>query len=405
MKRFALIFLTVLLTAVGLPSNSYANNSSKALIWGVSPVLQTFEFGKSGFLHRDLSKKVKWYLWDLENHYYLSLRKPFSIRVAQEIKILDKDSKCTSVPIKVRRHLSLSEAADTSNITSIQFFQSDIGFNKGITPQQVMARPIIFTIGPLDWRANSQEEQDFSIPVCEESIGKPLSGLIGNEITLNYRYSYSTNADESFINIDPKCDEIKDNKCFFNSGIVRIFGIKFSESNASLETLKSLYQETIDREKNYLQSKPCEIPFLYYDQQSNSNILRKDNKVLCNSSLRNLEFLNSEITTLTNAILSAELKAKQEADAKAAAELKAKQEAEAAAEKLIADAKAEAERILAKAAAEKLIADAKAEAERILAAAKAAATAKTTITCTKGKLIKKVTAVKPKCPAGYKVKR
>ena len=189
-KRFALIFLTVLLTAVGLPSNSYANNSSKALIWGVSPVLQTFEFGKSGFLHRDLSKKVKWYLWDLENHYYLSLRKPFSIRVAQEIKILDKDSKCTSVPIKVRRHLSLSEAADTSNITSIQFFQSDIGFNKGITPQQVMARPIIFTIGPLDWRANSQEEQDFSIPVCEESIGKPLSGLIGNEITLNYRYSY-----------------------------------------------------------------------------------------------------------------------------------------------------------------------------------------------------------------------
>jgi len=29
----------------------------------------------------------------------------------------------------------------------------------------------------------------------------------------------------------------------------------------------------------------------------------------------------------------------------------------------------------------------------------------TTITCTKGKLIKKVTAVKPKCPVGYKVKK
>jgi hypothetical protein len=36
---------------------------------------------------------------------------------------------------------------------------------------------------------------------------------------------------------------------------------------------------------------------------------------------------------------------------------------------------------------------------------KAAATKKTTITCTKGKLTKKVTAVKPKCPAGYKVKK
>jgi hypothetical protein len=39
------------------------------------------------------------------------------------------------------------------------------------------------------------------------------------------------------------------------------------------------------------------------------------------------------------------------------------------------------------------------------AAAKAAAAKKTTITCVKGKLTKKVTAVKPKCPAGYKVKK
>ncbi len=36
--------------------------------------------------------------------------------------------------------------------------------------------------------------------------------------------------------------------------------------------------------------------------------------------------------------------------------------------------------------------------------AKAAATKKTTITCVKGKLSKKVTSVKPKCPAGYKRK-
>ena len=379
MKRLAPLILTVILIAVGLPSKSYADNSSLALVWGPSPILSTFEFGKNGFNHLDLRKKVKWYNWDLENNYYLSLRKPFSIRIAQEIKILDKDSKCTSVPIKVRRHLSLSQAADSLNSTSIQFFASDIGFNKGISTQQVISRPIIFTIGPSDWKANSLEEQDFSVPVCEDSLGRAVSGLIGSEITLNFRYTYSTNADESYINIDPKCDEIKENKCIFNSGIVRIFRIKFSESNASLETLKSLYQETIDREKNYLQSKPCEIPYLYYEQQSNSNVLRKDNKVLCDSSLRNLEFLNSEITGLTNAILSAELKAKQEAEVKTAAELKAKQEAEA------------------KAAAEL---KAKQEAE-----AKAAALKKTTINCVKGKLIKKVTSVKPKCPSGYKLKK
>ena len=62
---------------------------------------------------------------------------------------------------------------------------------------------------------------------------------------------------------------------------------------------------------------------------------------------------------------AAELKAKQEAEAKAAAELKAKQDADV----------------------------------------RAAATKKTTITCTKSKLIKKVTAIKPKCPSGYKVKK
>ena len=66
----------------------------------------------------------------------------------------------------------------------------------------------------------------------------------------------------------------------------------------------------------------------------------------------------------TEARAAAELKAKQDAEAKAAAELKAKQEA----------------------------------------AAKAPVAKKTTIICVKGKLTKKVTAVKPKCPTGYKKK-
>lgn len=91
--------------------------------------------------------------------------------------------------------------------------------------------------------------------------------------------------------------------------------------------------------------------------------------------------------------LAAELKAKQEAEAKAAAELLAKQEAEAKAAAEL-QAKQDAE---AKAAAEL---KAKQEAE-----AKAAALKKKTITCAKGKLTKKVTAVKPKCPSGYKLKK
>jgi hypothetical protein len=93
----------------------------------------------------------------------------------------------------------------------------------------------------------------------------------------------------------------------------------------------------------------------------------------------------------TEAKAAAELKAKQEAEVKAAAEIKAKQDSEA-------KAKQEAE---AKAAAEL---KAKQEAVAKAAAGKASSLKKTTIICIKGKLIKKVSAVKPKCPKGYKLK-
>ena len=109
---------------------------------------------------------------------------------------------------------------------------------------------------------------------------------------------------------------------------------------------------------------------------------------------------------------AAELKALQDAEAKAAAALKAKQEAEtkAAAEKLITDAKIAAEKIIADAQAAvelkaKQEADAKAAAElkaKQEADAKAAAAKKMiTISCVKGKTVKKVTALKPVCPKGY----
>ena len=105
---------------------------------------------------------------------------------------------------------------------------------------------------------------------------------------------------------------------------------------------------------------------------------------------------------------AAELKAKQDAEAKAAADLKAKLEAEAklAADKAAAELKAKQE-AEAKLAADKIAADLKEkqDAEAKAAADKAAAASKkTTITCVKGKFTKKVTAVKPVCPKGYKKK-
>ena len=107
------------------------------------------------------------------------------------------------------------------------------------------------------------------------------------------------------------------------------------------------------------------------------------------------EFLKAE-----EARLAAELKAKQEAEAKAKAEVEAKAKAEVEAKaKAEAEAKAKAEEE-AKAKADEE-ARAKAEAE---AKAKAATSKKTTITCVKGKITKKVTSVNPKCPSGFKKK-
>ena len=159
---------------------------------------------------------------------------------------------------------------------------------------------------------------------------------------------------------------------------------------------------------------------------------------------------------------AAELRAKQEAEAKAAAELKAKQEAEAAAAaKAAAELKAKLEaeaKAIADAAAQKVIQDdfnavtssyqklllriydlkikfprvsnllgteekllrlpiilgsdlstAKYNIQSVNASLDTSEkvwekTQKTTITCVKGQFTKKVTAVKPKCPAGYKKK-
>lgn len=110
-----------------------------------------------------------------------------------------------------------------------------------------------------------------------------------------------------------------------------------------------------------------------------------------------------KLVSEANANAVIELKAKIEAKDKAALELKAKQEAEAKAATELktmqdADAKDRAEKAATELKA-KQDADAKAAADKVAAASK-----KTTITCVKGKLVKKVTAIKPVCPKGYKKK-
>lgn len=96
-----------------------------------------------------------------------------------------------------------------------------------------------------------------------------------------------------------------------------------------------------------------------------------------------------------NAVLlsEAEKKAQEEAIAKATADAQAK-----------ADAAASAKAAAAEKAAEEAQAALEAKLRAELAAEKKSPTKKTTITCIKGNVIKKVTGVKPICPKGYKKK-
>jgi M6 family metalloprotease-like protein len=111
--------------------------------------------------------------------------------------------------------------------------------------------------------------------------------------------------------------------------------------------------------------------------------MNKDNATLIMGKSSDLGIIKSRLLEFR---VASELKSKQDAEAKAAAD-------KAAADKAAAD----------KAAADKAAAD-KAAADKAAADKAGSAIKKTTITCTKGKVTKKVTAVKPKCAVGYKKK-
>jgi len=111
-------------------------------------------------------------------------------------------------------------------------------------------------------------------------------------------------------------------------------------------------------------------------------------------------FAKEKIVAQERLKLEAEAKARAEAEAKVKAEAEAKARAEAEAKaKAEAEAKARAEaEAKAKAEAE---AKARAEAESKKSSSSAR---KLKITCVKGKIVKQVTALEPKCPKGYKKK-
>jgi hypothetical protein len=189
------------------------------------------------------------------------------------------------------------------------------------------------------------------------------------------------------------------------SGTLQIddFTKVLTDSKVKLTTLKadtknaSAYEIAISKLTTAISGLSDSISSIKY-----SNSSQKLNLLSINSSISRYNSSILLLKSITSKNISSIEKAKKIISDEAAAELKTKQEADAkvAADKAAAEAKIAAD----KAAAEAKIAADKAAAEAKIAADKAAAAKKTTITCIKGKLIKKVTAVKPACPKGYKKK-
>ena len=231
----------------------------------------------------------------------------------------------------------------------------------------------------VGYGVTSGSERSSLSPINNRTPHKLTSTLLSPEEVLNFYRQYS-NVDWKQINIPGvygivQHRELKQSSiCDGDSGSV--FFVEEDNVRYVLGTtaLGLIHNNCPPPEYNY--------PFpsmSWIDPKSKLPSLIKEAEEIVAEDKRK-EFLQAE-----EARLAAELRAKQEVEAKAKADEEARAKAEAEAK-----AKAEAE---AKAKAE---AEAKAKLE--------ASKKKITITCIKGKQTKKVTAVNPKCPAGYKKK-
>jgi hypothetical protein len=203
-------------------------------------------------------------------------------------------------------------------------------------------------------------------PKVWEWVLYPLRDVLGNASTVfgpggTWRTQISV-IDATFTDDILKCEGLVD---IWNKQVQKfqLFESKYSGAQ-EIAVVRLKFRMPIE----VLQVANCsnqEFRFKYALDSSSPVYLMVNNTNLANvfADLENV--VRVRVQDELDAKAAVELKAKQAADAKAAAELKAKQAAEA----------------------------------------KVAAVKKSTIKCVNGKLTKKVTGVKPKCPSGYKVKK
>ena len=350
MKRFFMSTLLILTLIVAQPPSAQSVEIAKSeyVEWNLG--FYWLMFGVNG-LHTDIQKYLPWYRYDPENAPFISSQAPLSIRTPKSILLDFSKNDCVAIPLQIRREVAKSFATDTLNPLSLEF--NPLILNN--SSSKVFEIKPVLSIGPSDW-SNDSDLIEKQISVCKEIIGTSKKSLEGSYLTLAFVTKFERDISALQGEID-KCEQLLNGKCVFS---VRTAGsITILTSNSKAIEQPILYNSEIKKLQEFLDSKPC------YPGGIGDQLL---SNIYCSNAIRNIEILKREIPAI-----------------------------QAAADKAAAD----------KAAADKAAADKAAEllAQQIAVAAKVAQVKKTTLVCVKGKLSKKVSAVNPKCPAGYKVKK
>ncbi len=364
-RQLAKMILTLFCLNIFIPhSQAVEPPRSQFVEW--SPGFNWIALELNG-LHSDIQSYLPWYRYDPANAPFISSQAAFSIRLPKASLLDFSKSDCVGIPIQIRREVSQEFAKDLVNVFRLDF---TIAISKGSLFE---SQPVL-TVDPSYW-GKSTNLIEVLVPVCKVIFGTSQISLEGSSLVLGWTLKYTRDL-TALQGESSKCTQVLIAKCIISTRYTT--GISIVTNSLLAIQQPTIYDLEIKKLQDFLDSKPC------FPGGVGNQLL---SNIYCANASQNIEILKQELPSIKLAAdkVVAELKAKQEAEVaavKAAAELKAKQEVEV------------------KAAAE-LRAKQEAEAK----AAAIAAMKKTTITCVKGKLTKKVTAVKPKCPAGYKVKK
>jgi hypothetical protein len=287
--RFGLLCLAII-SIFAPAAHAESHSQSKVITWDTNfagPSLQICQ-GSCGYAISDLNAKIKWRTNDYQADWFTSNLQPFSIRFPSAIQILDQTADCVDVPVIIHREVSSKIVSDENNPLNIYFFKnSPVG--KEINPEDVAVK-----IGPGDWANVQSSDLQIQLPICSKDVGYPFPVLIKAGLPRTFpkffRITYSTPLSEVDNEIDPRCPSVANNLCTFSGGgAVRLS--KFMNGFSMTDDILTKFLDEMKVIQDRIDTKPCEIP---YEVQGGPQTTL-DFPGQCDLAQRNIEFLKKDL--------------------------------------------------------------------------------------------------------------